>query len=118
MGVTQRQAKEIGTVNITEDMDRTDSPAVSSINVSVSSLKPNTPVSVTVNGVTSVTTAGVIAGIDPTVQISVPHVPAIIKHAGNGGKSKGSHGSMHGGSDNAHDHATVSHTGAGGGFHY
>lgn len=113
---------------ITSTPKQTKAPSVSptqpmsTINVSITSLKPSTPVQATVNGVTSVTTAGELAKLDPSIQVAVPHVPAIIQHTGGNHAEKGSHSSMHGGSgaggDNAHDHATGSHTGAGGGFHY
>lgn len=63
-----------------------------SINVSAASLKPSTPVSVTENGVTSITTAGAIAAKAPETQISVPHVPAFVRqqHTGHS-HDKGSH---------------------------
>lgn len=93
--------------------------SVSNINVAVSSLPANTLVSSTINGITHRTTAGVIAALDPQIQVAVPHIPAFQRnHTGNsGGLSHG--GSVHGSTDNngnqnEHDHAVGRANGVGG----
>jgi len=88
-------------------------PATDTINVAVSSLKPSTRVSVTVNGQTTLTTAAELAKINPSLQVAVPHVPALMTSLGsnaadkNGGK--GHHGSEGRGADSAHSHAFGGH---------
>lgn len=86
---------------------------VDSINVSVNSLKPDTQVNVTVEGKTFTTTAGAIAKVDPQAQISVPHMPVLVRtqynganHGNNGARKGESNGR---GADNAHSHAFGGH---------
>ncbi|MBA8863366.1 hypothetical protein FHW11_000452 [Pantoea agglomerans] len=71
-----------------------------SINVAASSLKPSTPVNVTVNGVTQTTTAGAIAAVNPAEQIAVPHVAAFQRTAVKGGSSNDHSHSSHVQGDN------------------
>jgi hypothetical protein len=89
------------------------------INVAVSSLKPDTKVSVTVNGVTKVTTAAAITAVNPEAQIAVSHVSAFQANPGKG--SKNDQGSSHsvGGSGNGANNAANTHSahGLGGGDH-
>jgi hypothetical protein len=61
-------------------------------------MKPGTPVNVTVNGVTTTTTAGEIAKVDPNVQIAVPHVDALIVSQ--------RQGSDHSRNNSRHEHGT------------
>ncbi|MBK0092816.1 hypothetical protein [Erwinia sp. S59] len=91
-----------------------------SINVAVTSLKPSTRVSVTVNGVTQVTTAAALAKVAPETQVAVPmNVPAFERNPGKGSHNDhghGSYGSDHGnGAGNAA--GTASAHGLGGGAH-
>lgn len=89
------------------------------INVAVSSLKPSTLVNVTVNGITKTTTAGVIAAVNPSVQVAVPHVPAFQVNTGKGSKNDKASSHSIGGSGNGANNAanTNSAHGLGGGPH-
>lgn len=89
------------------------------INVAVSSLKPSTLVNVTVNGITKTTTAGVIAAVNPSVQVAVPHVPAFQVNTGKGSKNDKASSHSFGGSGNGANNAanTNSAHGLGGGPH-
>jgi|GEM_PF-3270908 len=107
-------------------------PATGSINVAASTLSPSTKVSATVNGKTVSTTAGELAKVAPQIQVSIPHVDAIINspvHSSNGhDKSNNSseHGTGNGGNNaantnSAHGLGGGDHIGggrSGGGFHY
>lgn len=93
-----------------------------SINTSAASLPSDTNVNVTVDGKTTVTTAGAIASATPDAQISVPFNSAFHPSVkgGHDGATKGGFRGDRGtgaGADNAHDHAFGGHTGAGHGFH-
>ncbi|MEN4602741.1 hypothetical protein ABEG90_09030 [Pantoea agglomerans] len=90
-GITQLQQKAIG-VAPTATISTAVAPA--SINVSAATLHPDTPVSVSINGVTQATTAGALAAIDPSIQIAVPHIAAFQRPA------------VKGGSNNAHSHSS------------
>lgn len=85
--------------------------ATASINVSVTSLAPSTPVNVTINGVTQVTTAAAIAAVAPETQVAVPHVAAIMASPAVKGGRNSEHGhSSHvqgdnNGNSNAHSNA-------------
>ena len=83
---------------------------VATINVAASSLKPNTPVNVTVNGVTHTVPASTLA---PSTQVSVPHVPAFVNVTNSNTHDKAAQHSGHTnhnrGSDNAHSHAFGGH---------
>jgi hypothetical protein len=87
-----------------------------SINVSISSLKPSTPISVTVNGVTKTVAASTLA---PSTQVAVPHIPAFERNPGKG--SSNDQGASHsvGGGGNGDNNAanTSSAHGLGGGAH-
>lgn len=90
-----------------------------SINVGVGSLPGNTPVSVTINGITQVTRAAVVAKVDPSLQVSVPHVDGIISSpVVKGGQQGNDHGhsSEHGTGNGGNNAASHSH-GLGGGEH-
>lgn len=94
--------------------------ATGSINVGVSSLPGNTPVSVTVSGVTRTTTAAEIARVAPGVQVSIPHVDAIISSPDcRGSHNERSHHSDngHGGNGSGNAAGTASAHGLGGGAH-
>jgi predicted component of type VI protein secretion system len=98
----------------TESINAVSVDNTNKINVSVSSLKFSTPVNVTVDGVTTTTTAGAIAAIDPSIQVAVPHVAAFRRTTIKGGtEDKSGHASLSGhdgrGSDNAHSHAFGGH---------
>lgn len=101
LGIEQQQQKFMG---------------VASINVAVSSLKPSTPISVTVNGVTKTVAASTLA---PSTQVAVPHIPAFERNPGKG--SSNDQGSSHsvGGGGNGDNNAanTNSAHGLGGGAH-
>ncbi len=76
------------------------------INVAASTLNPSTQVSVTINGVTQVTTAAQLAATIPGVQVAVPYVSAFqISHTGNrhdkAGHNKSSIGHQGRGAENA-----------------
>ncbi|WP_312759660.1 hypothetical protein [Pantoea brenneri] len=84
--------------------------APASINVSAATLHPDTPVSVSINGVTHATTAGALAAIDPAIQVSVPHIAAFQRTTIKGGRDNHSQGGSHvqgdnNGNSNAHAHA-------------
>ena len=89
--------------------------ASGSINVAASSLHPDTPVSVSFNGITQTTTAGELAAQNPTIQVAVPHVQAIINSPivkggqDRNGKHSGTMGHDGRGQDNAHSHAFGGH---------
>lgn len=87
---TTKAPDNVTSVAITKD--------TGSINVAVSSMKPGTPVNITVNGVTTTTTAGEIAKVDPNVQIAVPHVDALIVSQ--------RQGSDHSRNNSRHEHGT------------
>ena len=109
----------------------------STINVSVSSLKPNTPVSVTVNGVTHTVSASELAKVNPALQVTKP-MPVtqfgVARHIGNAGGHDKGHSSTgntgNGGSNAQGTHSAEAHgfgnggpaaAGGGrqgGGFHY
>ena len=81
------------------------------INVAASSLKPDTPVSVTINGQTAITTASALA---PALQIAVPYVSAFqrtVAKGGIAGKSEHTHAHSgdNNGSSNAHSNAFGGH---------
>ncbi|NWA64118.1 hypothetical protein HX773_24790 [Pantoea sp. B9002] len=86
------------------------------INVAASSLKPSTPISVTVNGVTKTVAASTLA---PSTQVAVPHIPAFERNPGKG--SSNDQGASHsvGGGGNGDNNAanTNSAHGLGGGAH-
>ena len=73
------------------------------INVTVTSVKPETPVNVTINGVTHKTTAAAIAKVAPDIQVAVAHIPAFIRSSGHGNRHE---------KGNSHDNAK-GHTGRG-----
>lgn len=89
--------------------------ATGTINVSAASLHPDTAVSVSVNGTTQTTTAGELAALNPTIQVAVPHVQAIISSTivkggqDSNGKHNGSGGHEGRGQENAHSHAFGGH---------
>lgn len=91
------------------------------INVAATTLNPDTPVSVTVNGIEQTTTAGVLAQFDPQVQVSVPQVSSYFqKKAVRGGQNQGERSaSIHGGTGNGSNNAanSASGHGLGGGDH-
>jgi len=81
------------------------------INVAAGSLKPDTPVSVTINGQTAITTASALA---PALQIAVPYVSAFqrtVAKGGIAGKSEHTHAHSgdNNGSSNAHSNAFGGH---------
>ncbi|WP_230351007.1 hypothetical protein [Lelliottia sp. WAP21] len=94
--------------------------APGTINQQVTNINPNTKVNVTVNGVTTQTTAGALAKVNPQMQVAVPHKPAIIgspvKSGGNHDKSSShnEHGTGNGGSNAANSRSA---NGLGGGNH-
>ncbi len=98
-----------------------DSQSTTTINVAATTLNPDTPVSVTVNGVEQTTTAGVLAQFDPQVQVSVPQVSSYFhKKQVRGGQNQGqrsaaNHGGTGNGSNNAANSASAH--GLGGGDH-
>ena len=107
-------------------------PANSTINQAAQNVNPHTPVSVTVNGVTTETTAGEIAKTDPQAQISMPLDSVFngpVRSSNNNrdhSTSHGEHGTGNGGnnaanSNSAHGLGGGSHIGGGsaqgGGFH-
>ncbi|WP_338574910.1 hypothetical protein VRB37_10265 [Erwinia billingiae] len=81
------------------------------INVSVTSVQPNTPVSVTINGVTTNTTAAEVAAVDPVAQVAIAYVPAFTRTIGtaNGKSTRSHHGEPKGhtgrGAENAQNSA-------------
>lgn len=112
LGITQMEEKQIG-VSPTVSKFAVDRPDVGAIDVSVTSLKPSAPVSVTVNGITTVTTAGVLSKVDPTIQVEVPHVDALIStpraNTNDSHGASSSHGGAGHGGDNAHSNAFGGH---------
>lgn len=111
LGITQQQQKVAG---VAPAINAVSASNTESINVAASSLPANTPVTATVNGVTTTTTAGAIAAIDPSIQVAVPHVAAFRRTTIKGGtEDKSGHASLSGhdgrGSDNAHSHAFGGH---------
>ncbi|MCS5737285.1 hypothetical protein N1032_26500, partial [Herbiconiux sp. CPCC 203386] len=87
----------------------TTAPANSAINVAANQVAPNTPVQV--GNVT--TTAGAIAAVDPTAQISMPinSVFSAAPRSNHNDRSNGSHSEGHNGrgAENAHSHAFGGH---------
>ncbi|MBP2156689.1 hypothetical protein [Erwinia rhapontici] len=83
---------------------------VATINVAASSLKPTTPVNVTVNGVTQTVAASILA---PSTQVAVPHIPAFIHETTGNAHDQTSQRSGRNndnrGNDNAHSHAFGGH---------
>ncbi|QEW32069.1 hypothetical protein D0N50_10445 [Erwinia billingiae] len=81
------------------------------INVSVTSVQPNTPVSVTINGVTTNTTAAQVGAVDPVAQVAIAYVPAFTRTIGtaNGKSTRSHHGEPKGhtgrGAENAQNSA-------------
>jgi len=90
--------------------------ATGSINSDAGALKPTTPVSVTVNGVTQITTAGEIAKIDPSVQVSVPHIDAIIGSPNCNANGHDKSSSVRGGTGNGGQNAANTRSGVSHGF--
>ena len=104
-----------------------------SINVGVSSLKPNTPVTATINGVTQTLTASALARVNPNIQVSIPHTAAIIsspdvkggqnskQHTASLSDQRGNGEGNAAGTHSAHGLGGGSHIGGGsargGGFH-
>ena len=86
---------------------------VDSINVDVDSLKPSTPVTATVNGITQTITAGELSHFAPAIQVSVPHIPALMSSNKSNHSDRNSslhtEGHIGRGSDNAHSHAFGGH---------
>ncbi|EEI7324286.1 hypothetical protein G4E03_003475 [Salmonella enterica] len=90
-----------------------------SMNFSAKDVKPDTKVTATINGVTTTTTAGEVAKVDPTAQISVPHAPALIVSQRQGsdhskGNTRSEHGTGNGGNNAANSNSAH---GLGGGNH-
>lgn len=110
-GITQQQQKAIG---VAPGTIISSSRVPASINVSAAALHPDTPVSVSIDGVSHATTAGALAAVNPEIQISVPHIAAFqltgIKR-GADGKIDGSSTKGQGGRgpENAHSHAFGGH---------
>ncbi|MFY9995439.1 MAG: hypothetical protein WAK61_10650, partial [Leclercia sp.] len=110
-----------------------DNQPMATINVAATSLNPDTPVSVTVNGTEQATTAGTVAQFDPQVQISIPMPSSyfqktLVRNGQNHDqRSTSNHGGTGNGSNNAANSASAhglgggSHIGGGsaqnGGFH-
>ncbi|EAQ0500020.1 hypothetical protein CTP45_24635 [Salmonella enterica] len=100
-------------------VDTTKAPT-GSINVAASSLSPSTKVNATVNGVTTTTTAGELAKVNPQTQVAIPHVDAIMSsperhandHSHNNTRSE--HGTGNGGNNAANSNSAH---GLGGGNH-
>jgi hypothetical protein len=97
---------------------KTTGPAVpksnNTINVAVSTLKPNTPVSVHVNGHVIKTTAGEVTKVNPQTQVAVSFRSAFSLGTPQGnvhddGKNNGVIGHDGRGSENAHSHAFGGH---------
>lgn len=93
--------------------------AQGSINVAVSTLSPSTKVNATVNGVTSTTTAGELAKVNPQIQVAIPHVDALIVSQRQGSdrdrnSSHSEHGTGNGGNNAANSNSAH---GLGGGNH-
>ena len=90
-----------------------------SINVAVTSVKPNTPVSVSIQGKTVQTTAGELAKVDPNVQVAIPHTPALIVSQRQGSDHSHNSSHEHGGTGNGGNNAANSNSahGLGGGNH-
>jgi len=98
-------------------IEKSATPAASgSINSDAGALKPTTPVSVTVNGVTQITTAGEIAKIDPNVQVSVPHIDAIIGSPNCNANGHDKSSSVRGGTGNGGQNAANTRSGVSHGF--
>ncbi|HDR2537619.1 TPA: hypothetical protein QCI11_002948 [Enterobacter ludwigii] len=108
---TTKAPDNVTSVAITKD--------TGSINVAVSSMKPGTPVNITVNGVTTTTTAGEIAKVDPNVQIAVPHVDALIVSQRQGSDHSRNNSRPEHGTGNGSNNAANSNSahGLGGGNH-
>jgi len=131
-----RQAKQVSATSYRLGEMQRQQMMVGSINVSAASLPGKTPVSLTVNGVSTTTTAAELAAVTPSLQVAVPHIAAFERnplkggangramhgHAnndhGNGGSnSEGTHSAeAHGFGNGAHAAAGGGHQG--GGFHY
>lgn len=94
-------------------------PGYGSINVAVSSLRPNTPINVSVNGVVHTTTAAELTKVDPNTQIAVAHVAAFQRNPGKGSSNGKSSSHSIGGSGNGANNAANSNSahGLGGGAH-
>ncbi|MEL4014366.1 hypothetical protein [Dryocola clanedunensis] len=110
-GITQQQQKAIG---VAPGTLVSSSKAPASINVAAAALHPDTPVSVSINGVTQATTAGALAAVNPDIQISVPHVAVFESAAVKGGfdhnsDTSSSVGHQGRGQENAHSHAFGGH---------
>ncbi len=92
---------------------------VDSINVSVTSLEPDTRVNAIIKGEAVRTTAGELAKIDPDAQISVPHTPALLRSAHPRSDHENVSGHATQGTGNGANNAANSHSahGAGGGNH-
>lgn len=89
-------------------------PTNSVINVAVSTVAPNTTVTATIDGKPVTTTAGAIAAVAPTTQITMPidsvfSAPARKGGADHNGHNGGNVGHDSRGSDNAHSHAFGGH---------
>ncbi|WP_336777319.1 hypothetical protein [Pantoea sp. USHLN256] len=136
MGVAPAQAPQVSATSYKLGEMQRQQMMVGSINVSAASLPGKTPVSLTVNGVSTTTTAAELAAVTPSLQVAVPHIAAFERnplkggangramhgHAnndhGNGGSnSEGTHSAeAHGFGNGAHAAAGGGHQG--GGFHY
>ncbi|MGL4429806.1 MAG: hypothetical protein ACRCT4_12910 [Silvania sp.] len=114
-------AAKPGTVTAVADIDASKVPASinSTINVSVTSMKPSQPVTATVNGVSMTTTAGELAKMQPLAQVSVPMSSVFVGVVRNGNNhdrnpSAGEHGTGNGANNAANSNSAH---GLGGGNH-
>lgn len=91
-------------------------PANSIINMSVSRIPTNTPVTVTINGNSITTTAGVLAKIDPQAQVAMPVISVFSPTPRKGGQDQRSSSNTHGETGNGSQNAANSRSGVAHGF--